>query len=349
MVNEQPYHIKDQMKSKELADLKICNLPAFTHGFFNHLRADNYSEKTIQNYACDLENFFRFLVSANPTLSDISDITPEILDNLTYEDLDEYKIHSAYIRDSEGNLIRQSDPATVHRKLGTLRSFFKFCHGRKIIQQNAMIYVSNPKKKEKAITYLEPDEISNMLDEVIQGNHLTKRQRKCCQNACQRDYAIILTLVSTGLRVSELVGLNISNIDFKNQALYVHRKGNKEQNVYFSNNVFDALMDYINGERKFMYPNHDALFLSNRGTRLTVRSVERIVSKYTQSPEITVKHITPHKLRSTFGTNLYRETGDIYLTADALNHKDISITAKHYSAQSEINRQKVKNIGFIEK
>lgn len=344
---EKPYHIIDAIHTKELAEKKIKTLPIFCHSFFNHMHADNYSEKTILNYACDLEIFFRFLCSENPTISSINEITPEILDQLTYEDMDEFKIYSSYLRDKEGTIIKPADTATVHRHLGTLRSFFKFCHGRKIIRQNPMMFVTNPKRTEKSITYLEPNEITDMLVEVTQGNHLTDRQRKFCKKATQRDYAIILTLVSTGLRVSELVGLNTTSIDRKNNAFYVHRKGNKEQFVYFTDEVLKAIDDYINGERTMMNPDNEALFLSNRGTRITVRSVERIVSKYTQSSEVTIKHITPHKLRSTFGTNLYRETGDIYLTADALNHKNVSTTIKHYSAQSDSNRKKVKEIEFI--
>lgn len=346
-MSEISYYITDQTNTRQAADRKIQVLPNYTHSFFNHLRADHYSERTILNYACDLESFFLFIKTSNPLIKNLNDITPDILSALTYEDLDEFKVYISVIRDKEGNIIRNASTTTIHRHLGTLRSFFKFCFSRNIIRQNPMQSVSSPKLMEKPITFLEPAEITDMLNEIKQGNHLTKKQRVFCQKSFQRDYAIILTLVSTGLRVSELVGFDTTAIDHKNHAFYVHRKGNKEQFVYFSDDVYEALMDYINGERESMHPDTKALFLSNRGTRLTVRSVERIVLKYTQSPDVTMKHITPHKLRSTFGTNLYRETGDIYLTADALNHKNVATTIKHYSAQSDLNRQKVRDIGFV--
>lgn len=343
------YIEKENIRSKKYADKIIKTLPPYCHAFFTHIRADQYSEKTVLNYASGLDAFFRFVIKNNPTIHAKQDITPEFLNKLTIEDIDEYKMWLSYKRDEDGKIIGKSSGNSICSRLSALRSFFRFCFARNIIRQNIMPEISNPKFTQKGIVYLESDEISDMLTETIHKEHFTDRQRKYCQSMTLRDYAIILTLISTGIRVSELVGIDTTSIDYKNQSFYIHRKGNKEQYIYFSDDVLCALKEYVAFERKPYDPSDQALFLSNRGTRITVRSVERIVHKYTQSPEVTIKHITPHKLRSTFGTNLYRETGDIYLTADILGHTSVSTTAKHYSAQSEINRQKAREIKFIKK
>jgi site-specific recombinase XerD len=145
--------------------------------------------------------------------------------------------------------------------------------------------------------------------------------------------------------VSECVGLDLQDINFKDRALKVHRKGGYESIVYFGHEVADALQDYME-ERMTVIPkdgHENALFLSLQNRRITVRAVENLVSKYS-SIVTTLKKITPHKLRSTYGTRLYRETGDIYLVADVLGHKDVNTTRKHYAAIEEDHRKKAADI-----
>ena len=144
--------------------------------------------------------------------------------------------------------------------------------------------------------------------------------------------------------MSECVGLNLNDVDFKNGGIRIHRKGGKEVTVYFGQEVEDALMDYLE-ERKHVIPekgHEDALFLSLQRKRLAVRSVENLVKKYAKIVTPT-KKITPHKLRSTYGTNLYRETGDIYLVADVLGHSDVNTTKKHYAALEDERRRSARN------
>ena len=137
------------------------------------------------------------------------------------------------------------------------------------------------------------------------------------------------------------MGLDLNDVDFDNQRLKVRRKGGYEDLVYFGEEVAAALQNYLE-ERKAVIPlpgHEEALFLSMQNRRLTVRSVENLVKKYT-SRVTTVKKITPHKLRSTYGTTLYQETGDIYLVADVLGHKDVNTTRKHYAAMKDENKRK---------
>ena len=152
--------------------------------------------------------------------------------------------------------------------------------------------------------------------------------------------AIITLLLGTGIRVSELVGLDIQDVDFKNGGIQVTRKGGNEMVVYFGEEVEKALLNYIE-MRKNITPvagHEHALFYSTQRKRIGIQAVENLVKKYA-SQITTTKKITPHKLRSTYGTALYRETGDIYLVADVLGHKDVNTTRKHYAAMDENRRR----------
>ena len=157
--------------------------------------------------------------------------------------------------------------------------------------------------------------------------------------------ALLTLLLGTGIRVSECVGIDIDDIDFKTNGIRVHRKGGYNTTVYFPDEVRTALINYLE-DRKLKIPeegSENALFLSMQNKRITVRAVENLVKKYSRNVT-TLKKITPHKLRSTFGTNLYKESGDIYLVADVLGHKDVNTTRKHYAAQDDENRRRAANM-----
>jgi site-specific recombinase XerD len=137
------------------------------------------------------------------------------------------------------------------------------------------------------------------------------------------------------------VGLNITDIDLKNNGIKVHRKGGAEVVVYFGDEVCTALCDYLKErlETQAASGHENALFLSMQNKRITIRAVENLVKKYSKLVT-NLKNITPHKLRSTYGTSLYQETGDVYLVADVLGHKDVNTTRKHYAAIEEDRRRK---------
>ena len=168
---------------------------------------------------------------------------------------------------------------------------------------------------------MDVDEVAILLDEVESGENLTKNQQRYHDKTKTRDLALITLLLGTGIRVSECVGLNISDVDLKNNGIKIHRKGGNEAVVYFGEEVRDALLAYLEERKKVIaVEGHtDALFLSMQNKRISVRSVQILVKKYSQLVT-NLKNITPHKLRSTYGTNLYNESGDIYLVADVLGH-----------------------------
>ena len=229
-------------------------------------------------------------------------------------------------------------------KLRTISYLDKYFFENEKIKTNPASLVPVPKQHDKDIIRLEPNEVATLLDQVEEGTKLTKKELEYHQKTKIRDVAILTLLLGTGIRVSECVGLDLNDVDFEVNGIRILRKGGKEAVVYFGEEVESALLDYFE-EREYIVPlegHENALFLSLQNRRITVRSVENLVKKYA-SRVTTLKKITPHKLRSTYGTSLYQETEDIYLVADVLGHNDVNTTRKHYAAQADMHRRMAAN------
>ena len=175
-----------------------------------------------------------------------------------------------------------------------------------------------------------------ILEQAQSGDQLTAVHQKYQKITAKRDYAILSLFLGTGIRISELVGIDVNDIDFSRNEFVVTRKGGNQMTLAFGPEVAQALADYLE-ERMQIIPlsgHENAFFLSLQRKRITPRAVENLVKKYAQIAT-PLKKITPHKLRSTYGTMLYQESGDIYLVADVLGHKDVNTTRKHYAAMTE--------------
>ena len=186
------------------------------------------------------------------------------------------------------------------------------------------------------------------------GEGLTEKQTVAYEKTKYRDIAILYTFLGTGMRVSEMVGLNIPDVDFKNRCFHVIRKGGNEERIFFGPDIEKALIDYLDFERDHYLiaaPSEQigttALFLSLKSGRLTVRAIENLVKKYAVAAGLSGK-ISPHKLRATFGTLLYEETSDIYLVADALGHKSVDTTRAHYAAMSDAHKKRAAEIDIFQ-
>ena len=219
---------------------------------------------------------------------------------------------------------------------------FKYFFNRGLISVNNSAKVSTPKLHEKPIIRLDGDEVFNIIDVAESGDGLSPHQRAFHERDKIRDSAIIILFLGTGIRISELVGLNNEDINFNDNSFIVTRKGGGKSILFFDDDVARAIKRYLDYKEQTDLPAgaKDALFLSSQKRRITVRAVENLVQKYAKivSP---LKKISPHKLRSTYGTALYRATGDIYVVADVLGHKDVNTTRKHYAAISEDVRRSV--------
>ena len=338
---EQNYHKLETQKNAVKLRKLTENLPPYVKDFFRGIESVTESRTRIA-YAYDLTVFFRYLHENNYYFSrkEIKDIKLRDLEGLSPQDIEEFLDYVKVYSSEENGEIRSNELSTIKRKLAALRSFYKYFYMRELIKYNPVELVAMPKLHEKNIIRLDSDEVSELLDHVESGEKLTKTQYAFHEKAKVRDLAIMTLLLGTGIRVSECVGLNMNDVDFKNGGISIHRKGGKEVTVYFGEEVEKALFEYYTA-RKQVIPadgHESALFLSSQRKRMCVRSVENMVKKYTQTVTLT-KNITPHKLRSTYGTNLYKETGDIYLVADVLGHSDVNTTKKHYAAIEDERRR----------
>ncbi len=338
-MNENTYHEQLNIDNNTKLRGLLKELPHFCGMFFRGIEPTTSSRTRIA-YAYDLSVFFHFLSENNPALKDIPirDYPVSILDDIKALDIEEYLEYlNYYTRDNKEFVNRETGKK---RKLITLRSFYNYYFKKEMIKTNPALLVNIPKLHEKDIVRLDVDEVAKLLDEVESGANLTKNQKRYRGKTAKRDLAIMTLLLGTGIRVSECVGLDIDDVDFENNGIKILRKGGNEVVIYFGDEVRDALLDYLE-ERKLIIPcegSTNALFLSIQKKRLNVRSVENLVKKYS-SLVTKLKRITPHKLRSTYGTNLYQETGDIYLVADVLGHKDVNTTRKHYAAMEDSRRR----------
>ncbi len=319
----------------------ITTLPYYVEDFFVGVSLRT-SPLTRLNYAYDLRIFYEFLakkIFRKDTLKiELSD-----LDKLQATDF-EYFLNYLSHYEINGKFEKCTETGKA-RKLSTLRAFYKYFFNRNMLVANTPSKVNMPKIHEKEIIRLDSnekkDEIGDMLFVVESGSGLTKKQMSFHNATKVRDTAIITLFLGTGIRISELVGLNVEDIDFATNSFVVTRKGGNRAVLYFNDEVAEALSSYmmVRENNKNAINKDPALFLSLQNKRISTRQVQELVKKYAKivSP---LKKITPHKLRSTFGTNLYRQTGDIYVVADCLGHKDVNTTKKHYAAIGEDIRKK---------
>ena len=332
-------NINNDLKLREM----LKELPRFCMTFFRGIEYTTSSRTRIA-YAYDLGVFFNYIKDTNPAYADIeiNHFSIDILNKITVDDIEEYLDYlKVYSKNSSEHTNREKG---IKRKLSSLKSFYNYFFCNQIIEDNPAAKVRMPKLHESEIIRLDSDEVERLLDEVESGDNLTKSQKKYHDKTKLRDTALLTLLLGTGMRVSECVGIDINDVDFKNSGIKVRRKGGYEAIVYFGDEVEIALLNYLEYRNtiKPVAGHENALFLSLQNKRISVRSVENLVKIYS-GLITTLKHITPHKLRSTYGTNLYKETGDIYLVADVLGHKDVNTTRKHYAAIEERRRYNARN------
>ena len=324
----------------------LKTLPPFAKDYFRAMEPKS-SAKTRINYAYDIRVFFHFLLENNPIYKNytMDQFRVQDLECIEPVDIEEYMEYLKVYKREDNEMITNGERG-LKRKMSALRSFYSYYFKHQYIATNPTLLVDMPKLHDKAIIRLDIDEVAMLLDYVESaGEHLTGQALAYYQKTKNRDLAILTLLLGTGIRVSECVGLNLTDVDFKNNGITVTRKGGSQMVVYFGEEVEKALRNYLETYRKAVTPlagYENALFLSTQRRRIGVQAVENMVKKY--ASQITNKRITPHKLRSTYGTALYKETGDIYLVADVLGHKDGNTTKKHYAAIDEDRRRSAANV-----
>ena len=342
MENKITYHeqndIDNVLKLREV----LKTLPPFCRDYFRAIDATT-TTKTRISYAYDIRIFFQFLLDQNPMFKDktMKDFTVDVLDQIKAVDLEEYEEYLKVYKSADSSKTETNCERGVKRKISALRSFYAYYYRHEMITTNPSVLIDVPKIHDKSIIRLDTDEVALLLDYIEHcGDTLTGQKRMYYEKTKDRDLAIVTLLLGTGIRVSECVGLDVEDVDFKNNGIKVTRKGGNEMVVYFGPEVEKALKKYLEVRENItpLAGHEHALFYSTQRRRIGVQAIENLVKKYAR--EITTtKKITPHKLRSTYGTALYQETGDIYLVADVLGHKDVNTTKKHYAALDDARRR----------
>lgn len=271
-------------------------------GFRDYLKSErNYSEHTVRSYMNDLCDFLSFMEKNSFDLIDV----------------DVKKIHGfisyLYIKNSR---------STVSRKITTLRSFYSYLIRQGIVKSNPAKLVSLPKKENYLPSFLSVDEIFSLVCASEDNNVLALRNR-----------AILEVLYSSGLRVSEIAGLRIQDINPEDSVLKVTGKGRKQRIVPVGSKAVEAVKSYLN-RRDELKPESDFLFLNNRGSSLSTRSIGRIVKKLSILCGIS-KDVSPHVLRHTFATHMLGSGADLRVIQEMLGHSNLSTTQRYTHSSVE--------------
>ncbi len=345
VMEKMTYFQKRDLENMKKIGSYLSGLPDYCLDFFTGIE-NNTSSLTRLNYAMDLAVFFDYLEN-HVIKKQKMQITLEDIDGLQARNIENYLSYLSFYF-VEDKMFKNAERGKA-RKLASLRSFFKYLFNHDMISSNVASKVPTPKLHTKEIVRLEKDEVSRLLSAVEQPVTFSERQKNYNKNTFERDNAIVTLFLGTGIRISELVGLNVEDFDFSQGAFKVTRKGGNQTILYFSKEVENALNLWL--EKRKTLPldeNERAMFISLQNKRICVRAVEKLVQKFAKE-STPLKKISPHKLRSTFGTNLYRETGDIYIVADVLGHKDVNTTKRHYAAINEDRRKSVAHVVKINK
>ncbi len=277
--------------------------------FFEHLRYErNVSEHTLRNYASDLQQFYDYLAPVDPKTERRREVDLKDIDHIT-------------IREWLSNLhAAQKKKTSVARKLAALRTFFQFLVREGIVEMNPAKLVSTPRLEKKLPTHLSVEDAIRFIETPDLNTDLGLRDR-----------AILEFLYGTGIRVSELTKLDVTEVDFKNKLIRVTGKRRKQRIVPFGDPALHALVGYLSVRQAFLNEaplaerDSKALFLNYQGTRITTRSVGRMVDKYIQICA-GIHNISPHSLRHSFATHLLDSGADLRDIQELLGHARLSTT-----------------------
>jgi len=329
------YYLDRNRRNMRKLNEMLGDLPPFCSVFFIGIQ-DTTTPLTRLNYAVDLKLFFNYLVTYETQFYNrpIQSITIIDIDEIDAQLIERFMAYISYYDKEDGTVFTNGERGKL-RKLSSLRAFFKYFFNKDMLKANVASKVSSPKLHEKPIIRLEENETAELMYSCDTLSGFSEHQKKYNENFKTRDNAIISLFLTTGIRVSECVGLNVDDINFNLNSFRVTRKGGNQVILYFGEETAEILKNYLLYRETLQIPREEqALFISSQKKRMSVRSMEYLVKKYAKVAT-PLKKITPHKLRSTYGTNLYRETKDIYVVAEVLGHKDVNTTKKHYAAMSE--------------
>jgi site-specific recombinase XerD len=321
------------MKMRICLNRILLDMPPFCRMFFFG-KEQMLCMKSLYERSFVIRYFFNFVSAEIPAFDgrNPTDFSLADLDNVQVPHIERYIDYLAERNNSSG---------TIGGQVYTLNVFFRYYYRLGEINHNPLDRIDAPKRKEKPIIRLTAEETKRVLAAVDNGYRVKNGKRRLGKNHLLRDKTILVLFLSTGIRLSELVGLDFGDIDLDNACFTVRRKGGKREICYMTVELVEQLKIYLSHFPKTA-PS-EPLFMSIYKCRAGTASIQALVKNYCKVSGIERK-ITPHKLRSTFGTQMYDKTRDIYLVADLLGHKDVRTTTKHYTTvKEEIKRKALKD------
>jgi len=301
----------------------LNKLPNWYKDMLLSIHSDDMAISTKCGYCRDVIDYFKFLKKVNPEFKQksIKEFELDDLEKITPSDANEYATY-----------LQQYSAHTISRKLASVSSMYIELMRFNRVSTNPFSIVRRPKIKKNVITYLTEEEMKQLFQTIESGLGLS--QRELGYHNPVRDKALYSLFLDTGMRISEVVGSNIKDFDFNECSVIVTRKGGKHEMIFYSDMTRDRLMEYL--EYRKMATTADPLpfFINSRGTRLSVNSIQKLTEKYAQIA-IPNKHISPHKLRSTFAMNFYGKTHDLLLLQKRMGHSNISTTTVYSEAVQE--------------
>ena len=309
---------------------RLLGYPAIVRKFYTSFK-NGHTGSSRMTYLQLVGQYVQYLKERGIDVDDymvFSFIKPADID----EYLDEYKEGRV-----NGNNKRKSD-ASVVSAYHAVKSFYQFLYNNDYISKDPFTKVNKPKNKvSREPVYLTEDEIQKVRDEIFHGLNYYYQNAEDKEYWLIRDYTIFTLGCRTGLRCSAIAAINIEDINFSENYILVVEKGNVTRECYFGDQTKDIILEWIDIRNKLLNGKHcDALFISRQRRRIDASSINSLIKKYTIHID---KHITPHKMRATCATNLWEKTGDIYLVADQLGHKNLANTRKYTNISSDKKRK----------
>lgn len=300
--------------------------------------------RTRYAYLCDIKIFLEYISEELET--PIKEITPAQLESISKDLFEDY---INYLQKYEKNgVIHTNGKASIKRKVSALRNFYSYMFKSDLISTCNIEKVNMPKLKKKEIVYMDTDEVNDFIDTVDNGEVTGTEMEKVYHDKLgYRNFVIVNLLLSTGIRVSELVGLDVNDVDLKNSCIHVIRKGNTKDSVYFPDDIRDMLDEYTTERCLDTSTDTTALFLSTRKTRLSVRSVENIIKKYAKKA-VPLKNIHCHSTRSSFAMEFLKNSeGDIEGLQSALGHASIATSQFYARSTQDMKKSKKEMVNFM--
>lgn len=361
------YKEETRQKAERNTEELLKTAPPYVTDFYKHMYGGRREALTLQAYIQDVIDFIKYekeMLVTRFQETPLTDIPLEIFCELTARDMEEYR---DFLR-----RVRLISNTSAKRKLSSLSVFYKFLNTEGYMEHNPMTDFDYPAVNKHRIIRLDSELSQKLLEGVLSNNKyllesgegvnkeysvidMPEDVKLRRERLVMRNYTIIMLFLGSGLRVSELVGLDLTDINFRRSSVTIVAKGGDETEVYFNESVAEALRAYINGTEYApaprFYPGRQALnpkkgceavFITTRGDRMTVRAVELMIKEMVRTylPDYDDKDLfTPHKLRATCATRILTQTGNVALASQQLNHKGVAVTAAFYADLQKENQK----------